>query len=218
MFYFLDAINSPTLCRVCLAASERASWQIADLPLGAFGATATLPPELAPPAPMKDRFLGLGSPYFPFFEEYLVDVNAALEQLPQSSAISALARRLRARAIQLWDGGDSTAALRIIRRLWARLGELELLPREGFATDPASPASRDALALDPDVESDLTSLGLPVAGVGEALAGEASESGAPLDAPSAPVAAPGRLTLRPTPTERGLEGSERMLPPPEGPR
>jgi hypothetical protein len=124
MFYFLEAIRAPPLCRTCLVAAEiraglpapfHAPDSISRFPRGSEGS-----PTPARPGPGGGR-------YFPFFEEYLGDVDAALRELPQNSPLFVVSQQLRAVAIRTWDRGEVTPALQIIRRLWSRLRELNLL-------------------------------------------------------------------------------------------
>ncbi len=127
MFYFLDALHSPALCRVCLAENERASWQVADLPIG--GRSGRFEFAGSPSSSPRSRAEAAGDGrYYPFFEEYLADVDAALAELPRTSPLRSVSLRLRGVAVGLWESGEFTEGLRVIRRLWSQLGSMNLIP------------------------------------------------------------------------------------------
>jgi hypothetical protein len=181
MFYFLDAIHSTALCRPCVMAAEQSlglpvarpagpSVPRIEVPLAYRGARASLP----------RRPSGRG-PHYPFFEEYLADIDSALEDLPRNGRLVTIVRQLRTAAIQLWERGEAFRGLLIARRLWTRLRELDLLPPPNLEEAPVSIAETLA-ELDRQVPSplevasvaegppDLTA-GSPAAGVAMGAAG-----------------------------------------------
>jgi len=141
MFYFLDALQAPALCRICLAENERASWQVADVPIG--GSVGHFESRPAPRASGRGPAdAAADGRFYPFFEEYLEDVDAALDELPRTTPLRAVALRLRGVAIERWESGEFTDGLRVIRRLWRQLGGLHLIPARPAEPTAASDRAR----------------------------------------------------------------------------
>jgi len=128
MFYFLDATHAPTLCRLCLASIERGRSPAPRAPFRAPAPSAVVPPAAEALSEQLGHSPSSRGRYYPFFEEYLAEVDAGLEELPQHAPFVLVARQLRSAAIRLWEGGEAFRGLLVLRRLWSRLRELDLLP------------------------------------------------------------------------------------------
>ena len=137
MFYFLDAVSEPTLCRVCLAREQdpllsRASEAMRELlttgpaPLPAWSEDEVLPSGRGPAAPVS-------------FYEAFTEIDTALRDLAPSNSLVGVARQLQLEAARRWKAGRGVEASEIVRQLRATLAELGLLVSfPGLASDAAS--------------------------------------------------------------------------------
>ncbi len=137
MFYFLDAVSEPTLCRVCLAREQdplvaRASEAMRELltsapaPRPAWSEDDLLPSGRGPATPVS-------------FYEAFTEIDTALRDLAPSNSLVGVARQLQLEAARRWKAGRAAEAGEIVRQLRATLVELGLVASfPGLASDASS--------------------------------------------------------------------------------
>ncbi|HTZ61914.1 MAG TPA: hypothetical protein VMC82_04670 [Thermoplasmata archaeon] len=120
MFYFLDAVDEPALCRFCVISQEvRATSSVALLESRPLGRRPD-PPIWSEEEPEHE-----GLPSTPFYDAY-TEIDAALREVAPDHPLAVMARRLQTEAARRWKEGRVSEAVYIVQRLRAKLVDLGL--------------------------------------------------------------------------------------------
>jgi hypothetical protein len=121
MFYFLDALDAPTLCRFCLVSDELRHPRGSAEPLRS---SPRVPPSAAPPW-LEDEPAPDAIPSTPFYDAF-TEIGSALRDVAPDEPFAITARRLLTEAARRWKVGRVSEAVYIVQRLRATLVELGL--------------------------------------------------------------------------------------------
>ncbi len=139
MFYFLDALEEPPLCRFCLVTEELRP------PRGA--AERARAPALSPLPPWSEDELVPEVepvPATPFYDAF-TEIDAALREVAPDHPLAVTARRLQTEAARRWKVGRISEAVYIVQRLRATLVDLGLAAPFPTLTTPGPGAEPEPL-------------------------------------------------------------------------
>ncbi len=141
MFYFLDALDEPPLCRFCLVSEElRLPRETARrVPVAPPAAPTPVPPWVEDVVPEIETI-----PATPFYDAF-TEIDAALREVAPGHPLAVTARRLQTEAARRWKVGRISEAVYIIQRLRATLVDLGLAAPFPTLTTPGPGAEPEPL-------------------------------------------------------------------------